>query len=60
MEELEKMLQSHDWMFQRSDDHSKYKRGLKQFNDINDKMNDLGVTDEVKALYNKYCPYIKK
>lgn len=60
MKELEQMLKRFDWHYQRSDDHSKYKRGLKQFNKLCDKMNELGNTKEVKGLYDSYCPYINK
>lgn len=59
MEELEQMLKSFDWHYQRSDDHSKYKHGLKQFKELCDKMNELGHTKEVKGLYERYCPYNK-
>lgn len=60
MEELEKLLKNHDWNWQMSDDHSKYKIGLSEFNELCDKMNELGNTKEVKGLYDSYCPYINK
>ena len=60
MEELEAMLQRHDWYYQYSDDHSVYKEGDAKSNQIYAKMKELGNTSEVKALFDKYNPHNKK
>ena len=39
---LDKMLESHDWTYQYSDDHSWYKKGNKERNTIHNKIKEIG------------------
>jgi hypothetical protein len=50
--DFEQMLKSHDWSYNYSDDHSKYKRGSKQRADIMKMKKELGKKGD--ELYNKY------
>lgn len=54
MEELEKMLKSHDWFYAFSDDPKVYMKGYESMDRIQKKMIELGNTTEVKQLYTKY------
>ena len=54
MKELEELLKFHDWYYEYSDDHNVWLKGNKQSKVIKDKMKELGNTQEVKDLYNKY------
>ena len=48
METLNNLLKKHDWFYSRSEDHSKWINGLASEEAIQDEMNRLGNTQEVK------------
>ena len=56
---LRKMLETHDWYYDYSDDHRYWTRGRDEARDIRalrESLNARGVnTDE---LYAKYCPWV--
>jgi len=58
---LEKLLQSHDWHFDYSDDYSVWKRGMAERSAINQEQkrlisNELVSVEEIQALTQKYAP----
>ena len=58
---LEKLLKSHDWYFDYSDDHSVWKKGMAERSAINQEqkrlVNDgLATEAEVQELTQKYAP----
>jgi len=58
---LEKLLKSHDWYFDYSDDHSVWKKGMAQRDAINQEQkrlisNGLATVEEVQELTQKYAP----
>ena len=58
---LEKLLKSHDWYFDYSDDHSVWKKGMAQRDAINQEQkrlisNGLATVEEVQELTQKYTP----
>jgi hypothetical protein len=58
---LEKLLQSHDWSYEFSDDHRVWKRGTAERNAISDEQkrlihSGLASVKEVQALTQKYAP----
>ena len=58
---LEKLLKSHDWYFDYSDDYSVWKKGMAQRDAINQEQkrlisNGLATVEEVQELTNKYAP----
>ena len=57
MEELERLLQKHDWHYGRSDDMRVWRSGLQENKEITEIMKSLGNTSEVQELYLKYRPY---
>ena len=56
METLNNLLKKHDWFYSRSEDHSRWLNGLASEEAIQDEMNRLGNTQEVKDLYNSKMP----
>jgi hypothetical protein len=54
MQELETLLQNHDWYYEYSDDMSAWRRGNDNFKKITSLMTSLGNTAEVKEIYNRY------
>ena len=56
METLNNLLKKHDWFYSRSEDHSKWLNGLASEEAIQDEMNRLGNTQEVKDLYYSKMP----
>jgi len=58
---LEKLLKSHDWSFDYSDDYSVWKRGMAEWQAINQEQkrlisNGLVTVEEVQELTQKYAP----
>ena len=58
---LEKLLKSHDWYFDYSDDYSVWKKGMAQRDAINQEQkrlisNGLATVEEVQELTQKYAP----
>ena len=58
---LEKLLQTHDWSYEFSDDHRVWKRGTDERNAINQEQkrlisNGLATVEEVQELTQKYAP----
>ena len=54
---LDKMLESHDWTYQYSDDHRYYKQGSQEYKIINEKVKEMGGwSKELADLWNKYAP----
>ena len=58
---LEKLLKSHDWSFDYSDDYSVWKRGMAERQAINQEQkrlisNGLATVEEVQELTQKYAP----
>jgi len=58
---LEKLLQTHDWYFDYSDDHSVWKKGMTERSAINQEQKrlvelGLATTEEVQELTQKYVP----
>jgi hypothetical protein len=58
---LEKLLQTHDWSYEFSDDHSVWKRGMSERKAINQEQrrligNELATVEEVLELTQKYAP----
>jgi len=59
LEAFEGMLMSHDWYYERSDDHRKYKRGSAQRDAIYELAYELGDTPEARKLWDEHCPTAK-
>ena len=57
MQELELLLQTHDWYHGRSDDMKAWRKGNEEFKVIHAMMKELGNTAEVTDLYSKYKPW---
>ena len=58
---LEKLLRSHDWYFDYSDDHSVWKKGMAERSAINQEQkrlidSKLATVEEVQELTQKYAP----
>jgi len=58
---LEKLLRSHDWYFDYSDDHSVWKQGMAERSAINTEQkrlidSGLATVEEVQELTQKYAP----
>jgi len=58
---LEKLLSSHDWYFDYSDDYSAWKKGMAERDAINQERkrlvsNGLATVEEIVELTNKYAP----
>ena len=58
---LEKLLRSHDWYFDYSDDYSVWKKGMAERAAINQEQkrlisNGLATVEEVQELTQKYAP----
>ena len=58
---LEKLLQSHDWNFDYCDDFSVWKRGMAEWQAINQEQkrlisNELVSVEEIQELTQKYAP----
>jgi hypothetical protein len=58
---LEKLLLSHDWYFDYSDDYSAWKKGMAEREAINQERkrlvsNGLATVEEIVELTNKYAP----
>ena len=54
---LEKLLKTHDWYYEYSDDHRVWQRGRDQRDEIRRQMDiccGLGLNDIAKAMYEKY------
>ena len=59
LQTLEKLLKSHDWFYQYSDDFNVYERGDRELNTINEVikvLEDTGFGKEANDLYDKYLP----
>jgi hypothetical protein len=56
-EVFEKLLNSHDWTYMYSDDHSVWRRGIASSDKIEGMKKMLAAEDSVraKALYDKYA-----
>jgi hypothetical protein len=57
--ELERLLKSHDWYYQYSDDHTVWQRGSAQAEEIRRQKDiccGLGLDSIANELYNKYKP----
>ena len=52
LSDFENLLKSHDWYYDYSDDHSKWKRGSEQRKKILDLKKELG--SKADALWKKY------
>jgi len=58
---LDRLLQFHDWTYEFSDDHSVWKRGVVERDNINQEKkrlvsNGLATVEEVVELTQKYAP----
>jgi len=58
---LEKLLRSHDWYFDYSDDYSVWKKGMAERSSINTEQkrlidSGLATVEEVQELTQKYAP----
>ena len=58
---LDRLLQFHDWQYEFSDDHSVWKRGVAERDNINQEQkrlitSGLATVEEVQELTNKYAP----
>jgi len=58
---LDRLLQFHDWHYEFSDDHSVWKRGVAEQDNINQEQkrlitSGLATVEEVQELTNKYAP----
>ena len=58
---LDRLLQFHDWQYEFSDDHSVWKRGVAEQDNINQEQkrlitSGLATVEEVQELTNKYAP----
>jgi len=63
LDTLESLLQKHDWYYEMSDDHEKWRKGDSEEREIKKRMSELssmGYGDDAKALYNQYNPYNKE
>lgn len=61
LEILEKLLKSHDWYFDYTEDFSVWKKGMAQRDAINQEQkrlinNGLATEEEVQKLIEKYAP----
>ena len=57
LQQLEELLQTHDWYYMMSDDNRYYKQGRKSFEAIWKLMDELknnGYFNEAENLYDKY------
>ena len=55
---LDKMLETHDWSYQYSDDHSWYKKGNEENNIIHEKIKELGGwCPRIVTMWNKHAPH---
>lgn len=52
--DLERKLQTHDWSYHYSDDHSVYCRGERSWDELS-RMIRLFPRDEVRPLWEKHC-----
>jgi hypothetical protein len=52
--EFESMLRAHDWWFEFSDDHSKYRKGMEERRNIFALMYELGPQAEL--MFDQYNP----
>jgi hypothetical protein len=62
LDTLESLLQKHDWYYEMSDDHEKWRKGDSEEREIKKRMSELssmGYGDDAKALHNQYNPYKK-
>jgi len=58
LQQLEELLQTHDWYYMMSDDNYWYKKGRRQYEKIwklMDELKDNGYFTESENLYDKYC-----
>ena len=54
---LDKMLESHDWTYQYSDDHRYWRKGSDERNIIHNKIKELGgFNKEIVKKWNKFAP----
>jgi|8_EtaG_2_1085327.scaffolds.fasta_scaffold14386_4 hypothetical protein len=56
MKKLEKLLQTHDWYYDRSDDHSVWERGSHSYKTIRKLIKESDNIIEAVELYNRYNP----
>ena len=59
LDTLEKLLKTHDWTYQYSDDHRVWSKGNEQSKEIHRQMNiccGLGLDTVANELYNKHKP----
>lgn len=52
LKDFEDLLKSHDWFFNRSDDHRRYKSGLERHKELLDLKKQLGSKGDI--LWKKY------
>ena len=57
MQELETLLEQHDWHYERSDDMRVWRSGAESTKQIHAVMAKLGNTPEVIKLYEQYKPF---
>jgi len=55
LNEFWKMLRNHDWSYEYSDDHSVWRKGQQQFDEIQNVVKNGSV--EYKELFNQYSEY---
>jgi|TARA_R110000824_G_scaffold13358_3_gene58230 hypothetical protein len=51
-QEFKSLLDQHDWFFERSDDHAKWKRGVRQRADIMQGIKEIGT--DAQYLFDVY------
>ena len=59
LQELEQTMIKHDWLYGYADDYEAYSNGAQAEMRLINACNELaqqGHTDEVKRLWDKYCP----
>lgn len=57
LEAYEEKLKSHDWTYAYSDNHTTWSRGhnsARRLRQIEDELDERGLSDEKDELYNKY------
>lgn len=63
LKDFERRLKYHDWYYEYSDDHSVWRTGVNEQNEIRQLMEELkkvDMGDEARGLYDYYCPWILK
>lgn len=63
LQDLERMMQTHDWLYGFTDDHRVWQAGLaseKRLHAACQELADAGHKEEVDNLYKRYCPEARK